>query len=62
MRELLEQIEIWINNGQSVALATVIKTWGSSPRPVGAGMALTAEGGMAGSISGGCVEGAVIDA
>jgi xanthine dehydrogenase accessory factor len=62
MRELLEQIEIWINNGQSVALATVIKTWGSSPRPVGAGMALTAEGEMAGSISGGCVEGAVIDA
>ena len=62
MRELLEQIETWIDNGQSVALATVIKTWGSSPRPIGAGMALTAEGGMAGSISGGCVEGAVIDA
>jgi len=61
MRELLEQIEIWINNGKSVALATVIKTWGSSPRPVGAGMALTADGGMAGSVSGGCVEGAVID-
>lgn len=62
MRELLEQIETWIDNGQSVALATVIKTWGSSPRPVGAGMALTADGGMVGSISGGCVEGAVIDA
>ncbi len=62
MRELLEQIETWIDNGQSVALATVIKTWGSSPRQVGAGMALNAEGGMAGSISGGCVEGAVIDA
>ncbi|MCD4801933.1 MAG: XdhC family protein [Anaerolineales bacterium] len=62
MRELLEQIETWIDSGQSVALATVIKTWGSSPRQVGAGMALTADGGMAGSISGGCVEGAVIDA
>ncbi len=62
MRELLEQIEAWVDNGQSVALATVIKTWGSSPRPVGASMALTADGGMAGSISGGCVEGAVIDA
>jgi len=62
MRELLEQIETWIDNGQSVALATVIKTWGSSPRPVGAGMALTVDGGMVGSISGGCVEGAVIDA
>ncbi len=62
MRELLDQIEIWSNDGQSVALATVIKTWGSSPRPVGAGMAVTADGGMTGSVSGGCVEGAVIDA
>lgn len=62
MRELLDQIEIWINSGQSVALATVIKTWGSSPRPVGAGMAVTVDGGMIGSVSGGCVEGAVIDA
>ena len=62
MRDLLDQIEIWINSGQSVALATVIKTWGSSPRPVGAGMAVTADGGMVGSVSGGCVEGAVIDA
>ena len=41
MRDLLDQIEIWLKNGQSVALATVIKTWGSSPRPAGAGMAIT---------------------
>jgi len=62
MRNLLDQIETWLNNDQSVALATVIKTWGSSPRPVGAGMAVSAEGQIIGSVSGGCVEGAVIDA
>ena len=62
MRILLDQIETWLSDGKSVALATVIKTWGSSPRPVGAGMAVTGEGQIAGSVSGGCVEGAVIDA
>ncbi|MCJ7717888.1 MAG: XdhC family protein [Anaerolineales bacterium] len=62
MRKLLGQIETWLNNNQSVALATVIKTWGSSPRPVGAGMAVTQDGEINGSVSGGCVEGAVIDA
>ncbi len=62
MRTLLDQIEIWLSDDKSVALATVIKTWGSSPRPVGAGMAVTGEGQIAGSVSGGCVEGAVIDA
>ena len=61
MRNLLDQIETWLNNDQSVALATVIKTWGSSPRPVGAGMAVSAEGQIIGSVSGGCVEGAVIE-
>ena len=61
MRDLLDQIEIWLNNGQSVALATVIKTWGSSPRPAGAGMAITDSGEIAGSVSGGCVESAVIE-
>ncbi|HDD60955.1 MAG TPA: XdhC family protein [Chloroflexi bacterium] len=61
MRDLLDQVEIWLKNGQSVALATVIKTWGSSPRPAGAGMAITETGEIAGSVSGGCVEGAVID-
>jgi len=62
MRNLLDQIEIWLTNDQKIALATVIKTWGSSPRPVGAGMAVSAEGKILGSVSGGCVEGAVIDA
>jgi len=61
MRDLLDQIEIWLKNGQSVALATVIKTWGSSPRPAGAGMAITDAGEIAGSVSGGCVESAVIE-
>ena len=61
MRDLLDQIEIWLINGRSVALATVIKTWGSSPRPAGAGMAVSDANEIAGSVSGGCVEGAVID-
>jgi len=61
MRDLLAQIGTWLNEGQSVAVATVIKTWGSSPRPVGAGMAVTEGGEIAGSVSGGCVESAVID-
>ena len=61
MRELLDQIEIWLKEGQAVALATVIKTWGSSPRPIGAGLAVTGDTQVTGSVSGGCVEGAVID-
>jgi len=61
MRDLLDQIGIWLKKGQSVALATVIKTWGSSPRPAGAGMAITDAGEIAGSVSGGCVESAVIE-
>ncbi|MCJ7734396.1 MAG: XdhC family protein [Anaerolineales bacterium] len=62
MRDLLDQIKTWFESDQSVALATVIKTWGSSPRPIGAGMAVTGVGEIAGSVSGGCVESAVIEA
>ncbi|MFV1949485.1 MAG: XdhC family protein [Anaerolineales bacterium] len=62
MRDLLDQISEWLENGHSIALASVINTWGSSPRPVGAGMAVTQDGQIAGSVSGGCVEGAVIQA
>jgi xanthine dehydrogenase accessory factor len=62
MRDIVDQIESWLGDGQSVALATVIKTWGSSPRPAGSGMAVSAQGEIVGSVSGGCVEGAVIDA
>ena len=62
MKDLLPQIEAWLSGGVPVALATVIKTWGSSPRPVGAGMAVSMDNRIAGSVSGGCVEGAVVDA
>ena len=61
MHEVTADIEQWFANGQSIALATVVQTWGSSPRRVGAKMALTASGQMSGSISGGCVEGAVYE-
>ena len=52
----------WLDAGETVALATVTETWGSSPRPPGSQMAVTASGRMAGSVSGGCIEGAVADA
>ncbi|AUN29487.1 XdhC family protein [Niveispirillum cyanobacteriorum] len=57
---ILNQAALWRDAGQSVALAHVIATWGSAPRPVGSLMAVSASGAMAGSVSGGCVEGAVV--
>jgi len=62
MQEIVPDIERWHALNKPVALATVIETFGSSPRPVGAKMALTADGEMTGSVSGGCVEGAVVEA
>ena len=62
MRDILSDLEIWdAGNNKSIALATVIQTWGSSPRRAGAKMAITPDGKISGSVSGGCVEGAVFD-
>jgi xanthine dehydrogenase accessory factor len=62
MRDILPDLDKWIAENKPIAIATVIQTWGSSPRREGAKMALTPDGGMIGSVSGGCVEGAVFDA
>ncbi len=61
MRDVIQDIDAWLTADIPVAIATVIETWGSAPRKVGAKMALTASGKIAGSVSGGCVEGAVFD-
>jgi len=62
MREVLSDVIHWRKEGKPVALATVTKTWGSSPRGIGAKMAFTPEGNISGSVSGGCVENAVVEA
>jgi xanthine/CO dehydrogenase XdhC/CoxF family maturation factor len=54
------QAAAWRDEGRDVALATVIGTWGSSPRPVGSQLAVDGEGTFVGSVSGGCIEGAVV--
>ena len=58
--ELFAQLRRWRAAGKGVALATVVKTWGSSPRPEGSHLAVEAGGAFLGSVSGGCIEGAVI--
>jgi xanthine dehydrogenase accessory factor len=62
MRDILNDLDQWFKEGEPVALATVIHTWGSAPRQVGAKMALTQSGKITGSVSGGCVESAVFEA
>ena len=57
---VLEQAASWRAEGRAVALATVVDTWGSSPRPVGSQMAVDDRNNMVGSVSGGCIEGAVV--
>ncbi len=61
MQDLIPTIDEWRSRGDQVALATVVKTGGSTPRPIGAKMIVNSRGEFAGSVSGGCVEGAVID-
>jgi xanthine dehydrogenase accessory factor len=60
--DVLAQAAEWRAAGERVAVATVTETWGSSPRPAGSQLAITLSGKMAGSVSGGCIEGAVADA
>ena len=59
--EILDQAARWRSDGQGVALATVVKTWGSSPRQPGAKLVVNEAGEFMGSVSGGCVEGAVVN-
>jgi len=60
--QIPEQALAWISAGKQAALATVVETWGSAPRPVGSQLAISGEMEIAGSVSGGCVEGAVVEA
>jgi xanthine dehydrogenase accessory factor len=61
MREVLSELIEWTKAGEDIALATVVETWGSSPRPLGSKMVVTRSGKMAGSVSNGCIEGAVFE-
>ncbi len=56
----LDRALAWRQAGRGVALATVVRTWGSSPRPAGSHLAVDESGEFVGSVSGGCIEGAVI--
>ena len=58
--DILKSAEAWRREGRGVALATVIETWGSAPRPVGSNLVIDDQGNFLGSVSGGCVEGAVV--
>jgi xanthine/CO dehydrogenase XdhC/CoxF family maturation factor len=58
--DALAAAERWRGEGRGVALATVVETWGSAPRPVGSNLVVDADGNFEGSVSGGCVEGAVV--
>ena len=58
--KILEEANDWVKANQKVVLATVIQTWGSSPRPTGSRMIVNENGDFSGSVSGGCVEAAVI--
>ena len=61
MKDVLEEVDAWTARGDAVALATVIGVKRSAPRPPGAKMAINETGEIAGAVSGGCVEGAVVE-
>jgi len=58
--DILNAAEDWRKAGHGVALATVVETWGSAPRPAGSNLVINDDGTFLGSVSGGCVEGAVV--
>jgi xanthine/CO dehydrogenase XdhC/CoxF family maturation factor len=57
---VLEQADQWLKAGRKIALATVVETGGSAPQPIGSQLVIDADGNFEGSVSGGCVEGAVV--
>ena len=59
--DVLDTAAQWLAQGRKVALGTVVKTWGSAPRQAGSQIAVRDDGAFVGSVSGGCVEGAVIE-
>jgi xanthine dehydrogenase accessory factor len=61
LRDVLPAIAQWQEAGKAVALATVVRVEGTAPRPAGAKLAISDAGELAGSVSGGCVEGAVVE-
>lgn len=58
--DILNEAQAWKEAGRAVAIATVVETWGSAPRPVGSHLVVDEEGVFLGSVSGGCVEGDVV--
>ncbi len=58
--DALATAEAWRKAGRAVAIATVVETWGSAPRPVGSHLVVDGDGNFEGSVSGGCVEGDVV--
>lgn len=56
MKDILSDLDQWMNTDQAIAIATVIQSWGSAPQRAGSKMGITAQGAISGSVSGGCVE------